>query len=52
MLERHTQRQILLEDTASAGAIEARVGAQGIETMRYRERARRYWFHTPRRAQP
>ena len=31
-------------DSAGAGALEVRLGAQGVEVAPYRERARRYWF--------
>ncbi len=31
-------------DSASAGALEVRLGAQGVDVAAYRERARRYWF--------
>jgi competence protein ComEC len=31
-------------DSPAAGALEARLGARGIEIDAYRERARRYWF--------
>jgi competence protein ComEC len=52
VLARYAKHGIEVDDTASAGALEIRLDAQGVERSRYRERARRYWFSGTDRAQP
>ena len=52
VLARYAKYGIEVDDTASAGALEIRLDAQGVERSRYRERARRYWFSGTARAQP
>lgn len=44
VLERYTERNILLRDSASAGALEFHLGANGIEARPYRQWHRRYWY--------
>ena len=43
VVARYRERNIALEDSASAGAITVELGQQGLQLKRYRETQRRYW---------
>lgn len=43
VVARYRERGIALEDSATAGAITAEIGNQGLQLSRYRETQRRYW---------
>src|SRR5690606_13721307 len=47
VVERYRALGARLYDSPSAGALELRLGASGIEVQSYRDRARRYWFAQP-----
>jgi len=52
VVARYAQHGVQVDDSPSSGALELRIGANGVELTRYRERENRYWFSAPRRAQP
>jgi competence protein ComEC len=43
VVARYRERGIVLEDSATAGAITVQLGKQGLQRHRYRETQRRYW---------
>jgi competence protein ComEC len=43
VVARYRERDIALEDSATAGAITVELGNQGLQRNRYRESQRRYW---------
>jgi len=43
VVTRYRERGIVLEDSATAGAITVEIGHQGLQLSRYREAQRRYW---------